>query len=358
MDVVDNFKHQELRDYYQKWYNPQNQCVIVVGDIDINSIEFKIEQLFGSICSKESAGEVVKEEVVDHHGIIFSFDHDKELQENSVFLIFKHQAYTPEQRKFVSYWRNLNITNAALSMMNIRLDDEVLKTDCSFISASVDDDDYFLSSTKGAFQISCEPKDSMQAKALTDILIECRRASEYGFTEEEYQRYKMERISQLDNFLMSADKRESSSLASEYYNNYLYGTDISSANDYVAIMKHIVSSTTLGEVNRRMKELLPETNDNMVIGCWSIEKDSAYYPSEKEDLDAGDDAYTDTENETESEAARLLLMLPEEQREAVYLCYYEGYTVREAAAIMEVKETKVRSALTAAKRMLRRKRDE
>ena len=42
---------------------------------------------------------------------------------------------------------------------------------------------------------------------------------------------------------------------------------------------------------------------------------------EKKGLDAGDDAYTDIENETESEAARLLLMLPEEQREAVYLCY-------------------------------------
>ena len=80
--------------------------------------------------------------------------------------------------------------------------------------------------------------------------------------------------------------------------------------------------------------------------------------SEKEDLDAGDDAYTDIENETESEAARLLLMLPEEQREAVYLCYYEGYTVKDAAAIMGTKETKVRSELTAAKRMLRRKRDE
>ena len=80
--------------------------------------------------------------------------------------------------------------------------------------------------------------------------------------------------------------------------------------------------------------------------------------SEKEDLDAGDDAYTDIENETESEAARLLLMLPEEQREAVYLCYYEGYTVKETAAIMGLKETKVRSALTAAKRRLRRESDE
>ena len=80
--------------------------------------------------------------------------------------------------------------------------------------------------------------------------------------------------------------------------------------------------------------------------------------SEDGGFDAGDDACAGIENEAENEAARLLLMLPEEQREAVYLCYYEGYTVREAAVIMGVKETKVRSALTAAKRMLRRKRDE
>ena len=48
MDVIDNFKHRELREYYQKWYTPKNQCVIVVGDIDIDSIESKIKQLFGT----------------------------------------------------------------------------------------------------------------------------------------------------------------------------------------------------------------------------------------------------------------------------------------------------------------------
>ena len=282
MDIVDNFKHQELRDYYEKWYNPENQCVVIVGDIDINDIETKVKHLFGSITPKGQSGEVVKEEVENHSGIIFSIDKDTELQENSVFLIFKHRAYTPEQRKYVSYWRDLNKTSAALGMLNVRLSDEVLKPDCSYISASVDDDDYFLSSTKAAFQISCETKDEMQTKALTDILTECRRAAEYGFTEEEYKRYQAERISLLDNLLATADKRESETLAHEYYNNYLYGTDMSSVEDYVAINKQIVSSTTLDDVNERMKELLPSENDNMVLGCWNIEKDSVCYPTEQE----------------------------------------------------------------------------
>ena len=282
MDIVTNFKHQELKDYYERWYNPENQCIIVVGDVNVDETEEKIKYLFSSITPKDQSGKVVQEEVTNHNGVIYSIDYDKELQDNSVFLVFKHKPYTPELRKYVSYWIDTNKTKAALDMLNIRFSDEALKPDCSYISAYVDDDDYFLSSTKAAFQISCETKDGMQTRALTDALTECRRAVDFGFTEEEYQRYQSEQISLLDNQLMTADKRKSSSLAQEYYNNYLYGTDIASMEDYVTIMKQIVRSTTLNEVNRRMKELLPEDNDNMVIGCWNIEKDNNNYLTEKE----------------------------------------------------------------------------
>ena len=270
MEVVDHFKHQELRDYYEKWYNPENQCVVVVGDIDVDKTEAKIKRLFGDIRPKGQSGKVVTVEVPDHSGI------------NSIFLLFKHRASTPEERKYVGYWADCHKTSAALSMLNTRYEDAALKPDCPYLSASVDDDDYCMSSTKEAFSISCEARDSMQAQALTAALIECRRAAEYGFTEEEYQRYKANRISNLDNLLMSADKRESTTLVSEYYGHYLYGTDISSVEDYVAIQKAITNQTTLQEVNQRMRELLPERNDNMVIGSWNIEKDSAYYPTEKE----------------------------------------------------------------------------
>ena len=282
MDIVDNFKHQELRDYYEKWYNPENQCVVIVGDIDVDYIEAKIKQLFGSIKPKGQSGKVTKVEVADHPGIIYSIDRDKELQSNSIFLIFKHETYTREQKKYIGYWRDMNKTDAALAMLDIRLSDETLEPGFSYLSASVADGFYMLSSTKGAFEISCEAKDGMQTKALTDVFTACRRAVDYGFTNEEYQRYKAERLSQLDNFLMTADKRESSTLVEEYYKNYLYGTDMSTAKDYVAIMKQIVSSTTLDEVNARMKELLPNDNSNMVIGSWNVEKDGVSYPSESE----------------------------------------------------------------------------
>lgn len=49
MDVVQHFKYQELRNYYQKWYRPDLQVVIVVGNVDVCRTERKIKELFGSV---------------------------------------------------------------------------------------------------------------------------------------------------------------------------------------------------------------------------------------------------------------------------------------------------------------------
>lgn len=282
MDVVDNFKHEELRAYYEKWYNPENQCVIVVGDIDIECTENKIKELFGGILPSSTPEKVERMEVNDHQGIIFSLDNDKELQDNSVFVMFKHKAYTPEDRRYVSFWSDKHKTEAAVYMLNWRYNDEALKPDCAYLSAGADDDDYFLSSTKAAFQLYATVKDDMQTKALEEIIKECKRAAEYGFTKEEFMRYQDERISLLDNLMLKADKRENQSLAQEYYNNYLYGTDIATVEDYVTIMKQVILSTTLEDVNERMRELMPNDESNMVISCWSIEKEDANYPTQDE----------------------------------------------------------------------------
>lgn len=45
MEIVDNFPYQDLRDYYEKWYRPDLQGIIVVGDIDVDYIENKIKEM-------------------------------------------------------------------------------------------------------------------------------------------------------------------------------------------------------------------------------------------------------------------------------------------------------------------------
>lgn len=44
MNIVRNFPYQALRDYYHKWYRPDLQAIIIVGDIDEDIMEAKIKK--------------------------------------------------------------------------------------------------------------------------------------------------------------------------------------------------------------------------------------------------------------------------------------------------------------------------
>jgi len=63
-------------------------------------------------------------------------------------------------------------------------------------------------------------------------------------------------------------------------------------------------------------------------------------------------AWTQTQDNLR-EAQKVLMMLPTDQREIVYLHYYEGYTLKEISEMLDVKESKLRSALASAKRAIR-----
>lgn len=49
MDIVRNCSPKTIRDFYKRWYQPQNQAVVVVGEIDADEVVAKIKKLFGNL---------------------------------------------------------------------------------------------------------------------------------------------------------------------------------------------------------------------------------------------------------------------------------------------------------------------
>ena len=49
IESINKMTLQNLKDYYLKWYQPQNQAVLVYGNINVNEIENKIAKIFGDI---------------------------------------------------------------------------------------------------------------------------------------------------------------------------------------------------------------------------------------------------------------------------------------------------------------------
>ena len=90
MEVVDNFEPQVLRDYYETWYRPDQQGVIVIGDIDVDRIENKIKEMFGPIKMPENVKERVYFEVPDNKGTLYAIGADPEMPNARATLYIKN----------------------------------------------------------------------------------------------------------------------------------------------------------------------------------------------------------------------------------------------------------------------------
>ena len=90
--VINNFAYDALRDYYKKWYGPDNQAVIVVGDIDVDQIEQKIKALWADVPARTNRGERPLYSVDDNQEPIVAIVRDKEAQRSRIEAIFKKEA--------------------------------------------------------------------------------------------------------------------------------------------------------------------------------------------------------------------------------------------------------------------------
>ena len=287
MEVIDNFKHKELRDYYEKWYHPTNQAIIVVGNIDLDRTEAKIKELFSPIQEPDNAAPVEAVAVPDNAEPIVIIDKDKEYTVNDVEILFKTEALPMEMKSDWSYMMIKYIINAAMNMLNSRYSEAALNADCPFVSAGGSYGSYLFSRTKDAFDISVSPKDPTKIEAaLQAALVEFRKATQFGFTQTEYDRYKENYLSGWEKVYSNKDKRRSSSFCNEYWMHFLENEPIPSIDDEYEFMKQIVGMLPLEAINQTFAQAFPENNENVVIISFNSEKDDAVYPTSESLLGA------------------------------------------------------------------------
>ncbi|MCD8317754.1 MAG: insulinase family protein [Paraprevotella sp.] len=94
INVVDSFRHNDLRDYYHKWYRPDLQAIIVVGDINADSIEQEIKRMFSAIPKPENPAKRIYYPVPDNDKMIVFTATDKE-QPTANFTLYMKRDATP-----------------------------------------------------------------------------------------------------------------------------------------------------------------------------------------------------------------------------------------------------------------------
>ena len=278
MEVVDNFPYQDLRDYYEKWYRPDLQGIIVVGDIDVDKIETKIKNLFGPIQMPANPAERTYFPVPDNKEPIVSINKDKEQEITQVMVFHKHEPFPAEMKNTVGYLAYSFMDYAISHMLNARLGELLQTATPPFINAGVQDMDFILAKTKKAFTGVAICKENGIETGLEALMREIERAHQFGFTASEFARAKADYLSNLENAYNERNKMRNEQFVSQYVSNFIDGEPIPSVEYEYTMMNQLVPNIPLEGVNDLYKQLVSDTN--MAVCLFCPDKPDMKYPTE------------------------------------------------------------------------------
>ncbi|MCH5220212.1 MAG: insulinase family protein [Muribaculaceae bacterium] len=283
MEVVDNFPPQVLRDYYETWYRPDNQAVIVVGDIDPDYIESKIKEIFSPIKMPENAPVRFRPEVADNQGTIYAIGKDKEQNEPDLILAFKQseRILPDEMKSTMMYYPVHYMTNMVNRMLNDRINEIAKQPDASFSKGNAYIGEFLFSPTKDAFMIDVTAKGNETLTALKDVYAEALRAARYGFTVTEYERAKADYLSSMERLYNQREKTQNTSYAREYARNFTQKEPAPGIEFEYQMAQQLTQMIPLEAINALLPELLASQDNRVVIGMFP-DNDTFSIPTEEQ----------------------------------------------------------------------------
>ena len=274
MEIVDNFKPEELVAYYKKWYRPDNQAIIIVGDINVDYTEALIKKLFGDIKVDPNAPKVIDEPVPDNEQAIYVTEKDKEQQYPVLMLSMKRDPVPAELKKTAAYLVQNYLNTMVCAMLNSRFSEITEQPDCPFIQAQVQDGNFMqLARTKDALMLIGVAKEGKDIETLQAIAREAKRARDFGFTATEYSRAKADYLSGLEKLYTNRDKRKNDAYCSEYVENFLENDPIPSVETLYQTMTALAGQLPIELVNQYAQQIINIDGKNLVAFSMEQEKE-------------------------------------------------------------------------------------
>lgn len=280
MEVVDNFPYQVLRDYYEKWYRPDQQGIIVVGDIDVDKVEQKIKDIFSPIKMPENPAERVYYPVPDNKDMIVSIQKDKEQPTYNINIYHKHESVPNEAKGTLDYLLYNYLQDMAVSMFNNRIMEIKMKPDCPFIYAGAYDSDYILAKTKDAFTATAGCNEEGIDNTIAILVREIERVRKFGFTASEFERAKSEYMSLLEKVYNERDKQKNEFYVEQYVRHFIDNEPIPSVEQEYMMMSQVINMINVDAVNQLIPSMIED--ENVVVAVYCPDKEGMRVPTKEE----------------------------------------------------------------------------
>ena len=280
MEVVDNFPHNTLRKYYDKWYRPDLQGIIVVGDIDVDRMEQTIRSMWRDIPHKKNPAERTYQQVPASNDTIVAIAHDNEARTNTIKIMYKRDDYANAIRSYRSTMYREYVTMMVASLLDDRIKESPAATNGSLTSPRASDGYYSISATKRAFTLSAQFNAGEWRQAIQSLVGELKRALVYGFESEEIKRMVAAMDKSAVQTIKTKDETTNSHWGRQLQRHFLNNTPAPCIEEECNLYRSFNRRITPAEADSILKWLV--TTNDIAISMHGEERHDAPWPTAEE----------------------------------------------------------------------------
>lgn len=275
VENLQTFKYKSIRDFYKKWYRPDNQALIIVGDFDADEMEQKVKDYFSMDVKPSTPLERPEYDIPNNVEPLIAIATDKEATSNAISILFKHPAM---HMKTVGDFRNQELMiNLYENMLSSRFNEQSQKKGCPYMYAISGYAPTYLARTMGGYVMNAAAKDGKVLDALKAILEENQRVVQHGFLQSELDRAKESVLEMYERASKEANKTYNSTWASRLVSNFLDGTPVPGARWEYRTAKSLIDDITLEEINALAPKWI--TKENIVCEIQMPERKGLKVPT-------------------------------------------------------------------------------
>lgn len=274
VEVLQNFTHDKIRNFYKDWYRPNLQTVIAVGDFDVNEVEKLIIANFSELKNPANERTRTLYSIPDNAQPLIKIATDKEQPYNVAQVIYKQKQGPVKTEADYRLQMTQNMVN---NMLGARIAELTQKGTAPFL---------FAQSSYGPYQgglvwdvsalqtVAVANSGAELQKALVAALAENERMAKFGFTAGELETVKKKMEAGIEKQFKEKDKTKSAAYVQQYLNNFLIGSAIPSAEYSYELSKKLLNNISLAEINVAAKAMVTKTNQIVVVQAPEKEKEN------------------------------------------------------------------------------------
>jgi zinc protease len=281
-DFLKTFKPEVLRAYYQKWYRPDLQCFIIVGDIDVDQVESKLKAVFDDIPAPVNPAERIYYTVEDNEEPLVGIVSDKEWTSIDFSIDFKHDVMPREMRESIVGLITDHFNDLLYRIMQERFTELTQQANPPFVRAELNNVWFSEFVTKESLLSKVTIKGNESELGFKTLVHELERLKQFGVTASEFERATANRLTFFENLFKDKDKQKNSRYSTKYVNYFLEGGYIPGIEMEYNILNSIAPQLTVDQLNDYIKKLI--SDKNIVISAQFPEKEGILIPSKEQIL--------------------------------------------------------------------------